>query len=160
MCTKIYSLALFTMIFTLSATNALAESAVYRWVDENGVVHFENQAPRQVNAEVIIIKSSPNRDEQAALGTAPEDTAEKTVTETSYAQKRRDERAMKRQEAIENEKLTAANCEYNHRVVAQLEPMPRVLLEQKDGTVVRMDDNDRLERLGEAKAYIAENCSQ
>jgi hypothetical protein len=30
----------------------------------------------------------------------------------------------------------------------------------EDGTVTRMDDNKRLESLGEAKAYIAENCDK
>ncbi len=56
--------------------------------------------------------------------------------------------------------MTSAACERSRRVVAKLEPMTRVLVRQDDGTVIRMDDNDRMERLSEEKAFIAENCNK
>jgi hypothetical protein len=34
------------------------------------------------------------------------------------------------------------------------------MVEYEDGTVVRLDDNERLKTLDEAKAYIAENCNK
>ena len=162
--TKIYYLALFTTIFTLSMTIVSAESEVYRWVDDDGVVHFENRAPRQADAEIITIKSDRSRDSQASIDTPSQDTAPavdtEASTEASYAQQRRDERAIKRQEAAKKEKLTAAMCENSRTVVARLEPMNRVLVEQEDGALERMDDDDRLQRLDEAKAYIAKNCGK
>ena len=51
-------------------------------------------------------------------------------------------------------------CKNNRERVATLEPVTRVLYEQEDGSVVRMDDNDRLEKLAESKAFIAENCDK
>ena len=49
-------------------------------------------------------------------------------------------------------------CEQARVAVAKLEPMPRVMVTQADGSTIRMDDNDRLEKLGEAKKFIADNC--
>lgn len=156
--THIILLAVFTTIYTLSMADAQAKDEVYRWVDENGVVHFENQAPRQANAEKITIKSDRSTNRLPDPDAIDETTDESIETETTYAQKKREERAKKRQEAADKEKLIAANCEQARADVARLEPMTRVLVEQEDGTVVRMDDNDRLEKLGEAKAYIAKKC--
>ena len=153
-------LTVLTTIYTLSITDVQAKEEVYRWVDENGVVHFENQAPQQSEAEKISIKSDRSTNVQPAPDATYENEDESIDTKTSYAQQRRDERAIKRQEAADKEKLIDASCEHARTDVASLEPMTRVLMEQEDGTVVRMDDNDRLEKLREAKAYIAGNCGK
>jgi hypothetical protein len=158
--TNIFYLIVLTAVFTLSATNSAAKDEVYRWVDENGVVHFENRAPRQADAEKITIRANQDSDIQPAMEASPKDTNDELDSEVSYAQQRRDERARTRQEASEKEKMTTATCEQSRKVVAQLEPVTRVLVEQEDGTVIRMDDNDRVERLREEKAYIAENCNK
>ena len=70
----------------------------------------------------------------------------------------RDERAEARREKEAEAKVTAKSCEKAREVVSQLEPSPRVNVTHEDGTVTRMDDNDRLETLGKAKAFIAGNC--
>jgi len=158
--TNIFFLTVITLILMLSATDVLAKDEVYRWVDENGVVHFENQAPEQGGAEKIAIRPNQNTENQSSMDVSPQDANGDVDSEVSYAQQRRDERARKREEADEEKKLTAAGCEHSRKVVAQLEPMTRVLVEQEDGSVIRMDDNDRLARLREEKAYIARNCNQ
>lgn len=157
---NIFFLAVFTMIFTLTTTNLLAIDEVYRWVDENGVVHFENQAPEQTEAEKITIRPDQERGIQPTTDEFNAVTDEEKNSEASYAQQKRDDRAMKRQEAKEKEKITAAECENSRTVVAQLEPVTRVLVQQEDGSAIRMDDNERLERIREAKAYIAANCNK
>ena len=61
---------------------------------------------------------------------------------------------------VKKEEEITALCDQHRRVVAQLQPMPRVIVEQEDGTVTRMDDNDRLEKLRESKTFLAENCDK
>ena len=56
--------------------------------------------------------------------------------------------------------MIAAGCEQRYQLVSQLEPSTRVIVEYEDGTVGRLDDNERLEMLNEAKAYIAEKCDK
>ena len=158
--TNIFFLSVFTTIFLLSMTDVLAKEEIYRWVDENGVVHFENKAPAQIEAEKVTIQSTRNTGIRPYTDAPDANTGEEIDSEASYAQQRRDERAKKRQAANEKEKMTAAGCENSRKVVAHLEPKTRVMVEQEDGTVIRMDDNDRLDRLGEEKAYIAKNCNK
>ena len=146
------------VILALSATHAVAKEEVYRWVDENGVVHYGNMPDGHANAELIKIHKNPNSHIIPLSQPESTDTSQQQDPEPSYAQQQRDERAKKHKEAVEKKAFLAAACEQQHLVVTTLEPMTRVLVHREDGTVVRMDDNDRLEKLHTAKTYIAENC--
>jgi hypothetical protein len=148
--------AVFISILVLSATDAIAENEIYRWVDENGVVHFGDRPGGQAKAEKIDIPESRINSTQPASVTASGDTSQ----QPSYAQQHRDERAANRKEAAEKQKALEADCPQRRQLVAQLEPSTRVMVTYEDGTVIRMDDNDRLEKLNEAKAFIAENCDK
>ena len=149
-------MAIFISILVLSATDAIADDEIYRWVDENGVVHFGNHPGGQAGVEKIDIPESQINNTQPAATTASGDTSQ----EPSYAQQRRDERAKIHKEAAEKEQAIAAGCAQRRQLVAQLEPSTRVMVRLEDGTVTRMDDNKRLDTLAEAKAYIAENCDK
>ena len=156
-----------TIIMTVLVTNlvlpamdAVAKDDVYRWVDENGVVHFGDRADGQSNAEKIIInKSKSNSVPPASI---PEKTATTEPTEKppSYAQQRRDERAKKREEAAKIKKEITAGCQQRIQIVQQLESSPRVIVENEDGSVSRLDDNTRLEVLAEAQTYIESKCDK
>ena len=148
--------AVFISTLLLSAMDAAAEDEIYRWVDEHGVVHFGNRPGGQAGAEKVDIPESQINNTQPGATTASGDTG----MEPSYAQQRRDERAEKHREAAEKEQALEAGCAQRRQLVAQLEPSTRVMVSYEDGTVTRMDDNDRLEKLNEAKAYIAENCDK
>jgi hypothetical protein len=138
--------------------NALAGGEVYRWVDENGVVHFGDQPDAAANAEVIEIKKSPTGPGQAPAAATAEAGSNADDAKSSYAQTLREERAAKRKEAAAQQKTIDDNCRRSREVVSQLEPSPRVNVTHEDGSVTRMDDNERLRVLNEAKAYISENC--
>ena len=149
-------MAVFISILVLSATDAIAEDEIYRWVDENGVVHFGDRPGGHAGVEKIDVPESQINSTQPASATAATDASQPP----SRAQQQRDERAEKRKEAAEKEQAIAAGCEQRRQLVAQLEPSTRVMVKSEDGTVTRMDDNVRLETLGEAKAYIAEKCEK
>ena len=143
-----------------SATNALAKDEVYRWVDEDGVVHFGDLPDEHSNAETINIRTSQDLDAQTQSGAVQQDTGQQPEPQPSYAQQLRDERAENRREAAEKQQDIDAGCEQRRRIVANLEPSTRVMVRLEDGSVIRMDDNERLETLAEAKDYIAEKCNK
>jgi hypothetical protein len=133
---------------------------VYRWVDENGVVHFGARAPEQGDSEKVSIQVDPGAaTSQAAEPNSPY-AEQEANPQPSVAQQRRDARAAMLQENTERAEITSGMCTQARDVIAQLEPSPRVNVTHEDGTVTRMDDNDRLEKLGEAKAFVAENCNK
>jgi hypothetical protein len=145
-----YLMAILFAILAGSATVIAAEENIYRWVDENGVVHFGDRSNAKTDAEVVKINKSP-------AYTAPSQPAEST-DEPNYAQKQREARAKNQQQNAKTRKELAAECDYHRNQVAQLEPMPRVITIQEDGSALRMDDNVRLEKLKASKDFIAKNC--
>ena len=151
-------LAVLMATLVLPATDAMAEDDVYRWVDENGVVHYGDLPPGQTGAEKVDILPSEGITASTSSGPQVADAPGQQEPQPSYAQQRRDERTEQRKEAAEKKEAVAAGCEQRRQLVAQLEPSTRVIVEYEDGTIGRLDDNERLQTLGEAKAYIAENC--
>jgi len=150
-------------IIGLAAASALwspespAKEEIYRWVDEDGVVHFGDRAPQQADAEKIVLPSSPP---PAPADTAAANPAQAANPQPPTAKQTRDESAKERELLEAKTEVTAESCENARYVVSQLEPSPRVNVTHEDGTVTRMDDNERLEKLAEAKAFIAGHCDK
>lgn len=151
-------LVLVTMAFCL-AHDAVADNEIYRWVDEDGVVHFGDQPNTSGESETIAIKSNTSTQTQTTSGIKPVASSPAQEPELSIAEKRRVERAEKRREAAERRETVSAACKQRRQIVAQLEPSPRVMVEKEDGTVERLADDERLEMLDEANTYIAKNCN-
>ena len=137
---------------TVWAPQSAAQEEVYRWVDDKGVVHFGDRPPQQADVEKISIpdtQTQPAANQEEAQDTQP-----------NLAQQLREERAEARKEREANAEVAAKSCAKAREIVSQLEPMTRVMVTHEDGTVTRMYDNDRLEKLDEAKAVVAENCDK
>ena len=142
------------------AMDAMADNEIYRWVDENGVIHFGEQPPEKGNAQSVSIPQSAGIDAQPSADANPANPEDPLEPQPSVAQQLRDARAEKRAEAEENERIVAEACAQRRTLVSQLEPSTRVMVKMEDGTVTRLDDNVRLETLDEAKTYIANNCDK
>lgn len=141
------------------ATDAMAAEEIYRWVDENGIVHFGDLPPENSNAELLSVQQRESSDTPSTSGSAAVELDPLAQPQPSLAQQLRDERALKRKEFEENKKMKEEACAQRRSIVTQLEPSTRVMVKLEDGTVTRMDDDLRLETLNEAKNYIAENCN-
>jgi hypothetical protein len=153
-------MAILVTALGFSAPDAVAKDEVYRWVDEDGVVHYSNLPGEQDNAEPVTIRKSRGLSNQPASTPAAADPTQLEEPQPSYAQQQRDERARIRKEAALRSQEIAAGCAQRRQLVAQLEPSTRVMITLEDGSVIRMDDNERLETLAEAKDYIAEKCDK
>ncbi len=150
----LYAVVLMTAL-VVSATDA--SDNIYRWVDEQGNVHFGDKPPEKASAEVVDIQPGPAISSQSRA----ESISTPTVEQPSRAQQQRDERATRRKEDAERQQAVEAGCAQRHQLVSQLEPSTRVMVKDiETGQVTRMDDNERLKVLGEAKAYLAENCNK
>ena len=154
---SIFLMTILMVTLAFSTTQTVAEEKIYRWVDKDGVVHFEPRPEGNADAEVVNLNKAPDHDPQSD----PEPSSPyATDPQPSYAQNQRAEREQGRKEAAEKQKEMDVLCQNNRDRVAQLEPFTRVMYEQEDGSVIRMDDNDRLGMIAESKAFIAENCDK
>lgn len=136
-----------------------AAGQIYRWVDQNGEVHYADRAPQGVEATLVSV--TPNtvpisRPEPEAPGVAEADGV--AAESLSYAEQRRQERAERREQYLETERARNADCDRMRKRKNLLEPSPRVIVQGEDGTPQRLDDNVRLRLLEESNQFLAEHC--
>jgi hypothetical protein len=125
---------------------------LYRWTDENGVVHFTDTKPegQEVQTQTIPqerVPLSENPYQQDSAATAP-----------SLGEQRREEIARKNEETQANKTIYEAQCATWQAEVDRLEPNRRVFFTNDKGETERMDDVERTNQVAELKAQIARNC--
>ena len=149
-----YLFAILFATLALTSTIVLAEEKVYRWVDENGVVHFDSRPNSKAGAELVKLRKNP-----VPAAPVPEQPSPYAKDdEPSYAQQLRDERVKARKESAQKRSEIEPKCAWHKQRIAQLEPTPKVLIHKEDGSVERMDDADRIERLRESRDFVLKNC--
>lgn len=140
------------MILTSSLLLALSASAmasqVYKWVDAQGVTHFGAQPPQGQQATTI------------NTATPPPKTAEPAATPTFESSADPEQAAIDekvKQEIATQEAERKKYCQTVRTNLAQLENNPRVRVEV-DGEVRRLNEEERQQRISEAKQAIAKDC--
>lgn len=157
------TLSLALLSLALSVPTHGSDKEMYRWTDENGVVHFSDQPPEGQGAEVLQI---PGSEQTASSGvSSPPPAGEGQPTDLgdgseslSPAEARRLEMAGRREAILAARAEREKNCAEMRAQVAELEPHRRVFFVNEEGETERMDDVARTNKVAEAKAYIAENC--
>jgi hypothetical protein len=132
-------------LLLLLSTSALA-GQIYKWVDAQGVTHFDAQPPAGQNATPIETRTPPPP-AAAPKGSAPAGTDDK--------QKAAD--AKVRQEVSEAQQRTDEFCDQARTNLAQLTNNPRVRQEM-DGELRRLTEEERQAKITETKASIADSC--
>ncbi|AWY41206.1 DUF4124 domain-containing protein [Pseudomonas putida] len=119
-------------------------ASIYKWVDAQGVTHFDAQPPQGQQATVVATPS------QSATKSAP------LRSNGTIGDQQAVDKDVKRQVAEQQAQLKTF-CEQARTNLAQLQNNPR-LREEVDGELRRLDDVQRKERIGETQKQIAENC--
>lgn len=139
-----------TLLLALAGT--LQAKEMYKWTDENGVVHFSESKPagREVEAQNLPLDPAPQGDnpyQQAGADQQP-----------SYAQQQRDKIAQNSEQARQQQAATKAQCSALQAEVDRLEPNRRVFTTNEKGETERMDDVERTNRVASLKQQIQQNC--
>jgi len=131
---------------------------VFTWTDEDGVVHYSDLPPEDVNSEQIDVPGlyKPGTVETTTGATA--DQAEPGATPQSAAQQTRERIMEDRQERRTAREEIEQLCARHRTRLAQMEPARRVFFTNEAGESVRMDDDQRMGLIEESKEFIAKNC--
>lgn len=127
-------------------------AAMYKWVDEQGNTHY-TQTPPNTDVEVETIKPPPKVDTKAAAKALEEqnkkvsDLREKRLTEAEEQEKAEKEQAEKQQKC---QQAKARLASYQR---------PRVNLENPDGTIRTVSEEERQAEIKKSKDYIEEICN-
>lgn len=131
--------------------NAMAAGGAYRWVDAQGGVHYGDQPPAGVNAEVVARSLPPGSgDEQKALEAL---SKQRALQESEQAKQLAD-----LQQLRSREDGRRAVCADSRGRRERLE-RPRQLELQADGSAVRLTEEERQTRIRETDKRIAEACT-
>lgn len=140
------------MILTSSLLLALSASAmasqVYKWVDAQGVTHFGAQPPQGQQATTINTATAPPKPVEPKAAPTFESIADPEQAAI-------DEKV--KQEVAAKEAERKKYCESVRTNLAQLENNPRVRFEE-GGEVRRLSEDERQQRIDDAKKSIGENC--
>ncbi len=126
---------------------------LYKWKDKDGTVHFGETPPPGVEAVPLNVNLEPDP-VQDPYPDPPVDEAQ-----PGSAEQQRNARAEARAQARQERERIEEQCQTQRGILEQLEPRPNVLIQNPDGTTTRMDDQERLRLIDEAKAFIRDNCS-
>lgn len=134
----------------LLAIGPVSAAQVYKWVDDKGVTHFDAQPP--VGVEASSVNTKVNQPKKAI----PDQVAPSSSKEPNEAQQKAIDAKVK-QDVAAQEAERQRFCEMQRSNLSQLMNNPRIRIEE-NGQTRRLTEEERQQRINEAKKGIAENC--
>lgn len=132
----------------LAAASASQAATVYKWVDAQGVTHFDAQPPAgQQVQEINVQKPQPSTEPAASTPSA----------DLEGAAEQRSIDAKVKNQIKEQEARRLENCATLRTNLAQLQNNPRVREATESGSR-RLSDEDRKARIEETQTAINDNC--
>ena len=156
--TKLESTAgLIGLLILVSATTSNAEDEYYTWVDGDGVVNYSEHNPQGFDARFITRSQRFGYQSDEPLEQeAPEQAA------TAAEEERDIDVEIATQRARIDKEIAAAkksNCNIGKLNLAQLQSYNRIKVQNDDGQVRVLSEEEKQSRIDRAKPTISENCS-
>lgn len=134
----------FTAGLLISLSPLCMAGQIYKWVDAQGVTHFDAQPPPSQEPTLVVTPAPP-----VGKPSTP-------ARSNAIGDQRAIDNKVKKQVAEQQDQLKVF-CEQARTNLAQLQNNPR-LREDVDGEMRRLTDQQRQERITEAQKQIAKNC--
>ncbi len=161
------------IIICLVALPLLMGTEYYQWIDDDGVVTYSQQAPRDRESQRVRMdaagslpaptRSADPADPAAPAQPAPElDPAPVQQTDSLEAEQ---QAIMARLQAEEEARqaeiaeLRRGNCERAQNVLERLQSAPRIRVRDDQGQERVLGDDELQNRIAEAQEAVAENCA-
>ncbi len=140
------------LLLALLLLAAPLHAVTYKWVDENGtVVYSQSRPPAGVPYETI--DTGRPRPPAAVPKKKP---ASSFLEQVEQEKKARAKEQLIRQDMQKSEELRRKNCEAARKDLEAYTAFRR--FRKPDGSVVRLDDEERLKKIEEAKQAIKDFC--
>lgn len=121
---------------------------IYKWVDEDGQIHYSSQKPVGHEAEAVKVKKGPK--------VTPAEPGKQAATDTQNTD---EDAAAKAQLAKTDAENMRRLCEQAKKNMAALNATVRVSkIDEKTGESVRMTDEQRVEAMKNAQKAFKEYC--
>lgn len=135
------------------AIAGLAQAAMYKWIDENGVTHYTQYPPPDRKVDVVAPPPPPAEDPQGAQKKL-ESLLQKQDEQRKAAATATEEQTKTSTEAKQRE----ARCQTARKNLAALTTGGRKRVVGPDGVATFLAEEDRQAKIAEAKKTIEESC--
>jgi hypothetical protein len=129
----------------------LTLAEIYKWVDEQGEVHYSQSRPEGKDAEVLKVPSTGG-------ATAERKSLERQLFEVEKNETQRKLKVEKQKKRVENEALRKENCRRARAKLQSLDTGTNILEIDEQGNAKRLTEQERQIRLTNAKNDIARWC--
>jgi hypothetical protein len=130
-------------------------AGIYKWVDENGQVHYSQTAPSNTRAEQMQKAPPPADDPDAVRG-----DLQRQLDALDERRAARDEAFAEEKKREEVASIRKQNCETARKNLANLRQGGEKRYMTPDGEIVRLTDEERARRIEDAKQGIRDNCEE
>lgn len=153
---------LIMIMMVLFSSQLLAEK-IYKWVDENGQIHYSSKKPANQEVETMKLKKAP----KVAAKTITDATDKPEATEDASTEVKTEEEVEAEAEAkaVAAAKLAEADkinnkkqCDLARKNYAALNATVRVSRKNDKGETVRMTDDERVNAMQTAQKGIKQYC--
>lgn len=132
------------ILTTLLILSGTASAGLYKWVDNDGNVHYSQKPPRDQQYKQLKAPASAPTDSQPSYQTKTDKSVDSAKGNTAAA------------ESAKNQKIRAENCEKAKKALNNYQIHRRV--RDKDGNVTIIDNNERAKQIENAKQAITNYC--
>ena len=129
------------------------QAEIYRWVDENGVTVYSEMPPPDGEADRVKTAPAPPETPEAMQ---QQQEAEMQKLEDYLEDK--ELAAEKKQKGQLSKQIDEENCRNAKDNLDKLIAASQRLLQMPDGNYVRLTEEQRQQRMEEARKFIDENC--
>lgn len=140
----------------------LLGAEIYRWVDEEGVVHFSERPERNTAAERISVGSGARSRRVVVPTTLAGPTQETAATPTLNPEQQaiQDQLSLQEAKRLQNiGKVRQQNCIVAQSRFDDLTQYARIRLRGDDGEYRILSEEQRLTEINQAKADVVEFCA-
>ena len=150
------------LLFVLMLFSANALSALNKWVDSEGRVHYSDTPPPDANAKVLrspnIAAPKPEGDSTASSAPAAPKTMAEREAELKKAQQAKKEAADKAAKAQADADAKKAYCDSLRQSLRTLQEGMRMVEVDAEGNRSYVTDEQRRQRIEKAQQDISTNC--
>ena len=143
-------------IFALTIPSMVMAGKVYKWVDQDGNVHYGAEKPNS-GAQELKVKTAPASSPSSASTSAESDKEKSRTAEEEKVKVSSEKEAAEVEK--KNQEIRKKNCSIAKRRAATIEQGGRLYEVDESGERHYWDDDMRRAKMDEAEAQIKEWCN-
>lgn len=130
-----------------------SQAEIYQWIDENGASHYSQEPPSDGQYRVMTPNPVQPSDAEAA-----QKRLESLLQQQKASQEARESQQREQQKKAAEQEVRQQRCQQAKQRLADLQNRPRVRITAEDGTVRRLTEEERQERMTQASTLVEEFC--